>query len=165
MRSMQGEWVCFKDSKNILHEILHWRAREGRAMQHSRFGQLWPDSTSVRPNWLCFLARPSHALHSRISCKIFFGILEAYPFTLFRSHLWTSKFYLIPPQHIVVTKKKLWSPLNFTITLTLKLNQAPFETTPTFCHPLVGHLILREVCMSKSQSYDWHITTHWWFFI
>ena len=30
MGPLQGEWVCFKDSKNVLHEILDWRAREGQ---------------------------------------------------------------------------------------------------------------------------------------
>ena len=32
-----------------------------------------------------------------------FGILESYPFTLYRSHLWALKFYLLLPQYTVAT--------------------------------------------------------------
>ena len=38
IQTMQGEWVWFKDSKYILHEILDWRAWKGRARKH---GLLW----------------------------------------------------------------------------------------------------------------------------
>ena len=76
MQPMQCEHVCFKVSKNILQEILDWRAREGCTRQHSRFGQLRHNSNCVGLNWLCCLARPSLALQSRISCKIFLESLK-----------------------------------------------------------------------------------------
>ena len=97
MGLIHSGWVYFKDSKNILHEILDWRAKEGRARQHSRFGQLRTDSTCVGPNWLCCLARPSLAPQSRISCKAFLESLNhTHSSCIHRSHL-----YSIVPQHTV----------------------------------------------------------------
>ena len=129
---IQGEWVCFKDSKNILHEILDWRAREGRAKKHSQFS---PTQVELVRRWLnrqCSLAQPSLGLQSRISYKIFSKSLKhtrspcEYP--AFRLHSFTYSYLIIlccanNQDYIVVAK-------------TLGLGNSSYKmviSTGTFC--------------------------------
>jgi len=76
MGPLQGVRVCFKDSENILHEILDWRAKEGHAKKHSQFSPMQVKSVWRWLNRQCCLALPSLALQSRISCKIFLDSLK-----------------------------------------------------------------------------------------
>ena len=72
----QGERVCFKNAKYILHEILDWRAWEGSARQHSWFGPTRVDSSWSGLNLLCYTAQPFLAFQSRISWKIYLESLK-----------------------------------------------------------------------------------------
>ena len=89
IKTAQDSPTSFKDSKNLLHEILANRAWKGRASQH---GQFWPIYQRAGSALLASIA---------LSCPIcqdfmqyFFGILEAYWLTQqCRFCLWYLKLY------------------------------------------------------------------------
>ena len=54
-KTTQGWLACFKDSKNVMHEILAKRAWMGSASEHYRFG-------SILANWQELAMLPSMAL-------------------------------------------------------------------------------------------------------
>ena len=97
MGSAQHEWLCLKDSKYILFEILAHRTWKG-------------STSSCRPSkpdlviWLVLPAGASTALPFPM-CQDFkqniLGILEAYPFTLRIQFCCTFQLYQIPDQPTV----------------------------------------------------------------
>ena len=69
IKPLQDEQVCFKDSKNVLHEILGNWAYNLPAKQHSQFGP-------CQLHQLCCLAGRFYAPFFRISCKTFLESLK-----------------------------------------------------------------------------------------
>ena len=68
-QTSQDKWVCFKDSKNVLHEILKIRPKNLPARQHSQ-------CSPPGPNWLRCLAGRFYAQISRILKRIYLESLK-----------------------------------------------------------------------------------------
>ena len=71
-KTTKGWSVCFKDSKNVLHEILavgHGRAVLASTAESAQFWQ-------IGQNWSCYPAWSFYALFARISCNTFLESLR-----------------------------------------------------------------------------------------